>query len=75
MTEREEAVLNGVVDGLSNRVIGVRLGLSESTVKTTLQQLFGKAGVRTRSQLVRIVLEDSSASVSRAGGQIRPGNA
>jgi two-component system nitrate/nitrite response regulator NarL len=74
LTEREEAVLNGVVDGLSNRKIGAWLGLSESTVKTTLQQLFGKAGVRTRSQLVRIVLEDPPASASRAGRQIRAGN-
>jgi DNA-binding NarL/FixJ family response regulator len=62
LTEREEAVLSGVVDGLSNRKIGARLELSESTVKTTLQQLFSKAGVRTRSQLVRIVLEDPPAA-------------
>jgi len=30
---------------------------SESSVKAVLQQLFHKAGVRTRSQLVRIALE------------------
>jgi DNA-binding CsgD family transcriptional regulator len=29
----------------------------ESSVKATLQQLFFKTGVRTRSQLVRIALE------------------
>jgi hypothetical protein len=32
------------------------IGVSESSVKSTLQQLFSKTGVRTRSQLVRIVL-------------------
>jgi two-component system nitrate/nitrite response regulator NarL len=31
--------------------------VSESSVKATLQQLFSKTGVRTRSQLVRIALE------------------
>jgi DNA-binding CsgD family transcriptional regulator len=31
--------------------------VSESSVKATLQQLFHKTGVRTRSQLVRIALE------------------
>jgi two-component system nitrate/nitrite response regulator NarL len=31
--------------------------VSESTVKNTFQQLFGKLGVRTRSQLVRVALE------------------
>jgi DNA-binding NarL/FixJ family response regulator len=57
LTEREQSVLNGVVDGLSNRKIGNQIGVSESTIKATLQHLFKKAGVRTRSQLVRIALE------------------
>jgi DNA-binding NarL/FixJ family response regulator len=54
---REQTVLHGVVDGLSNKRIGDQIGVSESTIKATLQQLFKKAGVRTRSQLVRIALE------------------
>ncbi len=56
-TARERAVLKLVFEGLANKEIGARLGVSESSVKATLQQLFGKTGVRTRSQLVRIVLE------------------
>jgi DNA-binding NarL/FixJ family response regulator len=56
-TEREQTVLQGVVDGLSNRKIGDQIGVSESTIKATLQHLFKKAGVRTRSQLVRVALE------------------
>lgn len=57
LTEREQAVLSGIVDGMSNRTIGDNLGVSESTIKATLQHLFTKSGVRTRSQLVRIALE------------------
>jgi two-component system, NarL family, nitrate/nitrite response regulator NarL len=57
LTAREQSVLQGVVDGLSNRKIGNQMGVSESTIKATLQHLFKKAGVRTRSQLVRIALE------------------
>lgn len=57
-TERENQVLRGVFEGLSNKEIGVRLEISESSVKAALQQLFQKTGVRTRSQLVRIVLEE-----------------
>ena len=57
LTAREESVLNGVVEGLSNREIGSRVGASESSIKATVQQLFHKAGVRTRSQLVRAALE------------------
>jgi DNA-binding NarL/FixJ family response regulator len=56
-TERETQVLQGVFEGLSNKEIGARLNISESSVKAGLQQLFQKTGVRTRSQLVRIALE------------------
>jgi DNA-binding NarL/FixJ family response regulator len=55
---REREVLRGVFDGLANKEIAARLDVSESSIKAVLQQLFQKTGVRTRSQLVRIVLED-----------------
>ena len=57
LTEREDQVLQGVFEGLANKEIAARLGVSETSVKATLQQLFFKTGVRTRSQLVRIALE------------------
>ena len=56
-TERERQVLSFVFEGLANKEIAVRIGVSEGSVKSALQQLFSKTGVRTRSQLVRIVLE------------------
>jgi len=56
-TEREQQVLSFVFEGLANKEIASRIGVSESSVKSTLQQLFSKTGVRTRSQLVRIILE------------------
>ena len=60
LTEREQAVLKGVFGGLTNKEIGARLTISESSVKAVLQQLFDKTGVRTRSQLVRFALEKHS---------------
>lgn len=57
LTERERQVLSHIFAGLANKEIAERLGVSESSVKATLQQLFSKAGVRTRSQLVRVALE------------------
>jgi len=59
LTEREQSVLQGLFEGLSNKEIATELGVSESAVKATLQQLFQKTRVRTRSQLVRIALESS----------------
>jgi DNA-binding NarL/FixJ family response regulator len=59
LTPRERQVLRGVFEGLSNQEIAHRIGVSLSSVKATLQQLFEKTGVRTRSQLVRIAIERS----------------
>ena len=57
LTERQRHVLRLVFEGLANKEIGQRIGVSESSVKATLQQLFSKMAVHTRSQLVRVVLE------------------
>lgn len=57
LTDRERAVLDCLLEGLSNKIIADRIGASEAAVKGTLQQLFQKTGVRTRSQLVRYALE------------------
>jgi DNA-binding NarL/FixJ family response regulator len=59
LTKREQTVLRGLLDGLTNKKIGRQAGVSESAIKATLQQLFDKAGVRTRSQLVRAALDGS----------------
>jgi two-component system nitrate/nitrite response regulator NarL len=57
LEDRERNVLLGILEGLSNRKIGDNIGLSEGSVKNTVQQLFRKAGVKTRGQLVRVALE------------------
>jgi two-component system nitrate/nitrite response regulator NarL len=57
---REREVLGLVVEGLSNKEISSRLKLSESVVKSTLQKLFEKVGVRTRAQLVRFAFESGN---------------
>jgi len=56
-TKREQQVLSCVFNGFTNQRIAEQIGVSTGSVKSTLQQLFSKTGVRTRSQLVRIVLE------------------
>jgi PAS domain S-box-containing protein len=58
LSSRETDVLRLLVQGLTNKEIGARMDISESAVKNTMQQLFGKTGVRTRSQLVRVALEE-----------------
>lgn len=57
LTERDKQVVRGVLEGLSNKEIASNLAISETAVKASLQQVFAKTGVRTRSQLVRVALE------------------
>jgi two-component system sensor kinase FixL len=57
LTDREVTVLRLVVQGMANKEIAAGMGVSESTVKNTLQQLFAKTNVRTRARLVREALE------------------
>jgi DNA-binding NarL/FixJ family response regulator len=56
-THRERQVLSGVYEGLANKEIASGLGITESSVKGILQQLFSKTGTHSRSQLVRLTLE------------------
>jgi DNA-binding CsgD family transcriptional regulator len=57
LSHRETEVLRLLVQGLANKEVAARMGISESAVKNTIQQLFAKTGVRARSQLVRVALE------------------
>jgi two-component system nitrate/nitrite response regulator NarL len=61
LTSRQSDVLRGILDGLTNKEIGWNLKVSESSIKAVIQELFHKAGVRTRSQLVRIAIEKHSS--------------
>lgn len=56
-TERERAVLRGLLQGHSNKQIARQLGSSESAIKANFQQLFNKLDVRSRSQLVMVVIQ------------------
>jgi two-component system, NarL family, nitrate/nitrite response regulator NarL len=60
LTARQAEVLRGILNGLANKEIAWKLKVSETSVKAAVQELFQKAGVRTRSQLVRIAIEQHS---------------
>jgi two-component system nitrate/nitrite response regulator NarL len=75
LTGREQRVLLGIVGGLTNKRIADDIGLSEGSVKGVVQQLFCKARVRRRSQLVRVALEGSLGTVRQLAKPGRTGDA
>jgi two-component system nitrate/nitrite response regulator NarL len=61
LTQREQAVVHLVADGLSNREIAAQLNLSQHTVKNYLFRVFDKMGVSSRVELVLCALTSPMA--------------
>lgn len=57
LTDRDKTVVRFVLQGLTNREIGVRLNISEGAVKSSLRYVCEKLAVRTRAQLVSVALD------------------
>ncbi|QDP97558.1 response regulator transcription factor [Microlunatus elymi] len=54
LTRREREVLRLIGDGLNNAEIADKLFVSTATVKTHINNLFAKLGIRDRAQAVRL---------------------
>lgn len=57
LTHREAQVAHLVAEGLSNREVSNKLGLSEHTIKNYLFRIFDKLGLSNRVELIRYVLQ------------------
>ncbi|MDT8902110.1 LuxR C-terminal-related transcriptional regulator [Anaeroselena agilis] len=57
LTAREREIAGLVAAGLPNRVIAKKLVIEEATVKKTLQNIFTKLGIGSRTVLARLMLE------------------
>lgn len=62
LSEREQQVLGRLADGLSNADIARAMYVSEATVKTHINRLFAKLGVRDRVQAVIFAYESGFVS-------------
>ena len=51
LSEREMEVVRSLAEGLTNREIAERLGLSQHTIKNYLFRVFDKLGVSNRLEL------------------------
>ena len=52
LTPREQEILQGIVDGLSDKQISARLDLSPLTVRTHVKHVYRKMHVNSRTQLL-----------------------
>jgi DNA-binding NarL/FixJ family response regulator len=63
LTPREIEVLGQLVEGLSNKTIALRLGISDQTVKFHVASICGKLGAVNRTDAVRRAIRRGLVSV------------
>jgi DNA-binding NarL/FixJ family response regulator len=56
LTDRERTVAELVAGGRSNKQVAAELFLSEGTIENTLTRVYAKLGVRSRTQLTRVLV-------------------
>jgi DNA-binding NarL/FixJ family response regulator len=62
LSDREQAVVQAVAEGLSNREIAHRMTISEHTVKNHLFRVYSKLGVSSRLEIMFCVLSQRPSS-------------
>ncbi|WP_340264339.1 response regulator [Sphingobium mellinum] len=60
LTERELEIAGLIRAGLRNREIAARCGLTEGTVKVHLHSIFQKLGIKSRSELIIMMMTSDS---------------
>lgn len=60
LTEREQEVLSYILRGYSNDKIQDRLYIAKSTLKTHINKIFSKCGVKNRLELIYLLIDKDS---------------
>ena len=74
LTDREHQVLNGVLDGLQNKMIAYHLGISSRTVEVHRANVMAKMGARNLAELMRMAIAIDAVEQSTETGRISPAN-
>jgi DNA-binding CsgD family transcriptional regulator len=72
LTEQERTVTRLVCRGLSTRDIAARLTITDNTVQDHLKSIFDKVGVRSRRELVAVILQEQYLPRAIAGQPVGP---
>ncbi len=68
LSKREMDVVRSLAEGLTNREIAERLGLSQHTIKNYLFRVYDKLGVSSRLELLFMTLTQAGANASTSAG-------
>jgi len=63
LTKREQEIVPLVAQGLTNKEISLRLGVSEHTIKNHLFRIYDKLGISSRVELILYAVSDREESV------------
>ncbi len=66
LTWREHEVMDLVAAGLANKAIALRLSISPRTVEAHLNRIFSKLGVSSRTELIRLAIEQGLVQLGGA---------
>jgi DNA-binding CsgD family transcriptional regulator len=70
LSHRELQVVHYLAEGLTNREIGDRLGLSRHTIKNYLLKIFDKLGVCNRVELLFLTLSQPMSTIPIEGKRL-----
>ncbi|MGI6344742.1 MAG: response regulator transcription factor [Bacillota bacterium] len=59
LSEREQQVVGLLSRGCTYKLIAAELYLSENTVKTHVKNAYSKLGVKNRTELVKLLMEQT----------------
>jgi DNA-binding NarL/FixJ family response regulator len=60
LTSRQKEIIEGLMDGLSYKLIGEKLDISIETVRDHIKKIYKKLAVNSRNEIVHIMMERKS---------------
>jgi DNA-binding NarL/FixJ family response regulator len=57
LTTRQQEIVNAIVDGLSYKMVGDKLGISLDTVRTYIMQIYRELNIHSKGELIKWALK------------------
>ena len=57
LTTRQQEIVSAIVDGLSYKMVGDKLGISLDTVRTHIMQIYRELNINSKGELIKWALK------------------